>query len=361
MFKLRATTGYISILLVLLTGSLGCGNFKQKIRGDDLYLKNIKEPGVEYSITDQDILEFSNNLRHMFRAKMQFSTIAAYASSVTALATATAAATLAATGGSTIGTAGLAAASLFTGDGLGLFKLKERINAYVDGLELIEEAEAKYFNKIAKDYHGKVSNSELTSPGAELYVSVVGSLKLVEKALAARIPTKEDIEAATGEVRERARPDELRLNTYAVSLKQRTKLVTQVIAIQNGPITDAVSDDPKVATGEANGNVVTIKAGETAGKTEITVSNGRGEMRKVEVEVKEYEVTLEPASTVEIEVHKAKPINDVKSENTAVAGAEKKDDNTIEITAKSVGTAKITVTNKSGAKEKVIVHVEEKP
>lgn len=286
MFKLRATTGRISILLVLLvplTGSLGCGNFKREIRGDNLYLRDIKEPGVEYSITDQDVLEFSNNLRHMLRAKMQYSTIASYASGMTALATATAAATLAATGGSAIGTAGLAAASVFTGDAVGLFKLKERVNAYVDGIALIEDAEAKYFDKIAKDYHGKVSNSKLTVPGAELYIRVVGSLKLVEKALAARIPTKEDIEAATG----LTKPDELRLNTSAVSLERSTRPETQVVAIQNGPITDAVSDDPKVATGEAKGNVVTIKAGETAGRAEITVSNGRGEMQKVEVEVKE--------------------------------------------------------------------------
>lgn len=289
MFKLRATTGRISILLVLLvplTGSLGCGNFKREVRGDNLYLRDIKEPGVEYSITDQDVLEFSNNLRHMLRAKMQYSTIASYASGMTALATATAAATLAATSGSAIGTAGLAAASVFTGDAVGLFKLKERVNAYVDGIALIEEAEAEYFDKIAKDYHGKISNSKLTDPGAELYIRVVGSLKLVEKALAARIPTKEDIEAATGEARKRIKPDELRLNTHAVNLKIGTKPVTEVVAIQNGPIIDVVSDNSAVATGGASGNVVTIKVGGTTGKAEITVSNGRGGMQKIEVEVK---------------------------------------------------------------------------
>lgn len=303
MFKSKCVTRYASILTVvalLALGNSGCA----WLRGDPEF--NIKkEDTAEYTITDKDILEFANTLQHMFRSRMQYSTIAAYTSGVITLITGTAATVLAASGGSTAGITGLAASSVVSADLFGLFKMKDRVRAYADGVNYLEKAEARYFTAIARNNNGRVSSTELTEEGAKLYVETVASQRLVEKALAAQIPTLEEVQAATGD---------MPADKHALQLSQRVVVLTldsagednlrttQVQATRNGPILTITSEDPDVAVGEldkANASIVNIKPerlrrdiyfnadrDKLKGFTVLTLSNKDGKTAKIEVTVK---------------------------------------------------------------------------
>lgn len=155
----------------------------------------------KYYVTDRDILEFNNHVRHMLRLKMKYATISAYVSSTIAIASATAATILSAGGAGAITIASLAGTSAFSSDIMGIFSFSETSKAYQDGVELMEKAEAKYLIALAnKSENGEISTNKLSIEAANLYSQTVAALALVEKALASRIPSLEEVKRAQGEV-----------------------------------------------------------------------------------------------------------------------------------------------------------------
>src|SRR5207253_1133812 len=71
-----------------------------------------------------------------------------------------------------------------------IFGADERAKAYDEGVHLIEEAEGNYLlaHATGTNNSGIISPNVLTREGAQLYVQVVASVKLVEQLLVAQLP-----------------------------------------------------------------------------------------------------------------------------------------------------------------------------
>lgn len=305
MFKSQKTIKSVSIVtifLALLPGNVGCGLIAKK--------PEFAPYTIEYNITDKDVLEFVNNLRHMLRLKMEWSTIGAYFTSSLALATAAAAAVYGATGGSKTATAALTGSSIFTSDLYGLLELGRKTPAYQDGVALLERAEARYYIRIAEGYGGKVSKTKLTVAGANLYLEAAASLRLVEKALASQIPTSAEVEAATGkhlDKLERIRLSETEVTLPLTGKDDKQKPTRNVQVYDTGAVTTAISEDESIATANVKENVIRI-TGEKVGDTRVIVSNDKGAQGEINVKVRsdiEGEVRSKrnalPEETVDIE------------------------------------------------------------
>ena len=180
----------IFLLLMQLIVISGCATNK--------YTDGLNASG-EYRITDREVLEFNNHVRHMMRLKMKYATIAAYTAGTIAIATATAATVASAGGAGVVAVAALAGTSAFSGSIMGMFNFSDTTMAYQDGVALMESAEAKYFQHLAiSNKGGVIDQHSLSIEAANLYSETVGALRLVEKALASRIPTMDEVRQATG-------------------------------------------------------------------------------------------------------------------------------------------------------------------
>ncbi len=267
------------LLLILLCcsvlfGTSGCG---------DKYYKAV-DRSIDYTVTDREILEFTNHVRHMLRTKMKWASVAAYVSSTISLATAATAATVGVTsgGGASVirAVAALSASSLFTNDLISIFKMKDRAQAYQDGLALIESSEARYFQTMAKK-KGRVENYKMTQHGADLYAETVGAIKLIEKALVNSIPTLEEVKQATGE------HSDLRVSSENVTLTEANKN-TDILVLKNGPVVGVASSHPDLVSVAHNGAVIDIRGqeglfGASASKQKIKVTAVSAQGQSVEI------------------------------------------------------------------------------
>jgi hypothetical protein len=336
------------------------------------------------------MVDFMNHLRHMMRLKMKYSTIASYVSSTVSLATAASAAVLSAGGASTALVASLAAGSAFANDMFGIFKFKDRVAAYQDGLALIEKSEVRYIRSRSGAIHkGQIPNDTLTTEGAMLYEEIIGALRLVEKALANQIPTIEEIERATGKTLD---------NINALKLEKVQLVLTgtdnppkaQVLVIKGHPILDAISHDPadgSQAKRVDEGKKIEITGTNKIGKTAITVMNEHGSTNSMNVivvspiiakeggtELKKdkngsYTLALQAAAGAgnakTITIDSASPVETIGSDmesnranavinlNTPLAKATK----TYTITGVKSGAKSITLKNVYGQTEKIKITV----
>ena len=157
----------------------------------------------EYSVTDRDILEFNNHVRHMLRLKMKYATISSYVASTIAMGAAVSATILSVGGAGAVTIAALAGVSAFSTNIMGIFSFSDVTKAYQAGVELIERSEARYLLAIARkggSQAGVIDSKKLSVDAAHLYSETIGALALVEIAIASNIPTVEQVRQATGDV-----------------------------------------------------------------------------------------------------------------------------------------------------------------
>jgi len=253
-----------------------------------LTAKKVPSYLIEVDVTDQHVLQFCNNLKNQLRAHMTNARRVTEIGAVFQVLTAAAASAVGATAaGAAVGSettetmAALAGASAVTPQLQSVFSLGARSDAYNQGLALVEMAEAKYYSAIAEA--GTTAKGKLTPAGADLYTSSVAALKLVESAIASKIPSIADLQAAQG-----IRVNQIQLEPAQVRLTVSTQVPgpndpgtsSDVIVVADGPITGVVSHDPTVAAVPsltANTSQFKITAGTHGGTTRISVVNAKGE------------------------------------------------------------------------------------
>lgn len=160
-----------------------------------------KDPG--FQITDADIFAFTNDIKQAWRSRSQAARSFGVLTGVSRVGLAGAATTVAATKG--LGSSGdtipvLTGIATFIGEIFGFVDPGGRSEAYQDGLKLILDAEAEYLDGIPQDKKGLASGTDLTDAGKTLFKRVNAAIVVVDKALQSRIPTKEEVEAATSRI-----------------------------------------------------------------------------------------------------------------------------------------------------------------
>ena len=153
--------------------------------------------GNQYVVTDRFIVAYANDVQKFMRMRMAGKRVLRKVSASLQVATAAIAAALAGFGGPVTVIAGFAGVSAIIPEFQGIFQAAEGAEAFRRGAELIGEAETDYITAISTQA-GLIQNI-LTPEGANLYVRVVASIVVVEKALLQQIPTIKQLKQAEGE------------------------------------------------------------------------------------------------------------------------------------------------------------------
>lgn len=256
---------------------------KTNIVLDGVSEKINKTAGIQ--ITDADIFAFTNNVKQAWRNRSQASRTFDVLTGVSRVGLAGAATTVAATKG--LGSSGdtipvLTGIATFIGEIFGLVDPAGRAEAYQDGLKLILDAEAEFVEKVP---NGLASGTSLSDAGKGLYKKVVAAIALVDKALQGRIPTKEEVEAATAKIEELGRVP-LVLSSDKIEDLQEGKSIP-VRVTRGSPIVEWKSSNPReivTVKVEDKGESVTI-IGKEAGETVLTFKNKGGAEAKYGVKV----------------------------------------------------------------------------
>jgi len=203
---------------------------------------------IQYS--DKDIVEFNNRLSTMMRRNMNWNAIVRYASSVIVIGAAATAGALGIAGVSTEIVGFTALGGGFIAEMQGIFNTRDKARAFQQGVELMEEASARYLKALALDpkSNGRASNSRLTNSGARLFEESLASLKLVEITLIAEIPTIAEVQKAAGKYQQlNIFPEHVEYADFALSADGKTKTL-EIKALEGGPIVDFSSPVPSVVS-----------------------------------------------------------------------------------------------------------------
>lgn len=242
---------------------------------------NCEYKDEKYAITDRVVVDFMDQVKNSLRKRMNYSRIIREISASAQVLTAAAAAVLGATQGNLTTVAIIAATSAVIPDMQDIFDAKAKAQAYDDGLHLIEEAEGRYILTLTGS--GEISNKALTVQAANLYVEVLACLKLVEKALTAKIPSIKELQVASG-----VYLDKIKVSQNSISLDPDRNVQVEVTAVTGGPFVKNSSTNPKVAMAVTDGSdkatISTPKVGGQAGTATITLVNAKGDMAKIFVE-----------------------------------------------------------------------------
>ena len=162
------------------------------------------------------------------------------------------------------------------------------------GINLISDAQSRYYNSISTGNNGgEVNNKRITPAGAALYKEVMAALTVVGNAISNQIPSLKDLKVAMGEVEE----DLDKLETI--------KIVPNTLALlKNGVDTATVIKDSVIAVTPVKPNIVKIIntddlegsgtsrikiRGVTKGNTRVEFFNDRGDKGTINVIVETIE------------------------------------------------------------------------
>ena len=233
------------------------------------------------SVSDQNVVLFSDCVKKMLRRRMNLARIARLTSASFAVLTAAAAAALGATAAAPLtAITALAATSAVIPEFSRIFGADERARAYEEGVALIEGAEGRYLvaraepksEKSEGPKPGTIPPDLLTTDGARFYVEVVASIKLVEQLLVAQLPKIEDIERAQGKV---GHIGDIQVEPASVTLTSVGDKAS--VLVKGGVVTYAVSSAPglvEIDNPDAvrdGARLVTLKR-KAAGDEEVTVT-----------------------------------------------------------------------------------------
>jgi hypothetical protein len=182
---------------------------------------NKNDPNIDYKITDRDVLDYTDQVKTLLSSKFSHASLTRYGSSTTqaTLGALAAAASTAGWAASTASGFGLGATYIF---GLGqTIDAKAHAQAYEQAFTAIQSAESTYYfyqvgMAFKKDANGKVtvdssgvtksldsnnipSPNKLTPDGETLYYRVSKILKVLDDALANKIPDLQDLKDAKGD------------------------------------------------------------------------------------------------------------------------------------------------------------------
>jgi len=300
MLRARSRRNVVSLLCLIgiAIQSFGCMTISEKFLDQEYYLiepsaKSLGAgavscagktgPSTPYEpvikASDALVMVYTDCIKKMLRRRMNLARVARLTSSTFAVLTAAAAAALGATAAAPLtAITALAATSAVIPEFMRIFGADERAKAYDEGVHLIEEAEGNYLlaHATGTNSSGIISPNVLTREGAQLYVQVVASVKLVEQLLVAQLPKVEDIQRAQGRIA---------LRTLDVSTPSTTTLVPkQAVSVSVGggvppyeakPVGTEAAKALTVPKDPNPSNVFTIEAKDTAppGRYEVGFSD----------------------------------------------------------------------------------------
>ena len=155
-------------------------------------------------VSDACVLRFADEVKTTLRERMNNARLARTGGGIIQVLTAAISAMFTGTtGASALGTSTiLSGVSAIIPDLSEVIGAKERAEAYSEGAQSIEDAQALYLQEIAEAEKGQdhtvISATKLTPPGAKLYGATVASIHVVEKALTGQIPSLEELQKMRG-------------------------------------------------------------------------------------------------------------------------------------------------------------------
>jgi hypothetical protein len=198
------------------------------------------------------------------------------------------------TGASALGTSTiLSGVSAIMPELSGVIGAKERAEAYAEGAQAIEDAQALYLKEIAEveaknntpPTSGDGNTPKLTPAGAKLYETTVAAIHVVEKALTGQIPTLAELQ--------RMRQDANKIEVVPPKVTLRPGDKTTVQVSRGGPLTAFASENDTIASVKltnVNTAEITAEAEKDMKKSEetttITFANDRGGSTTIVVTVK---------------------------------------------------------------------------
>lgn len=178
---------------------------KVEVKDGNILFKDfgVSIPIADIKVSDADVLGFSSDIQKALRHRMDKARRVRLGSGSFQVLAAATGATLGLVTRDVTTAAVFAAISAIIPELQGIFQARERSDAYSRGLELIQDADARYYQKRTVNVSiREVPGKELTKEGAALLSEVAACIKLIDKALIQTIPTIEDLKAATGKLEE---------------------------------------------------------------------------------------------------------------------------------------------------------------
>ena len=218
------------------------------------------------AITDEHFLAFSENVKEALRRRMNRARIARMFSGTIQVLTAATAAGLGAVSANIETITALAGTSAVIPQLQELFDAKGRAEYYEQGANMIEEAQGRYFDAVARG-QATPTNGLFSVAAVALFEQTVASLKVVEKGLISRLPTVEEMQKATGTY------SDLVFVPNAVTVKVGQNM--QVLVTGTATISGIVVADQSVATASLNGRVITVQ-GVAANTTSLVATDVNG-------------------------------------------------------------------------------------
>jgi hypothetical protein len=253
-----------------------------------------KEIPLSIQITDADVLALSNDIITVLGDRFQQAGFVRKLSGTIQVITAAAAGMIGISSHEeTELITGLSGASAIVTPLQGIWKEGERAMAFQQGINMVMQAEKKYYASIAKNNNG-VNNTSLSKEGAKLFEEVTAALGVVLKTIAGYIPTIEELETATGRIDEKLA---MKVVPEMVKLPMPPpvgRTATAIINIVNDHAINATSDNQGVVVIDSSvltkfSNKETLGAieieGVGTGTATVSIFNVRGGEAKVKVKV----------------------------------------------------------------------------
>jgi hypothetical protein len=333
------------------------------------------------NVTDVDVFAFLQDVKQAWRQRSQASRVGGALGGVSSVGLAAAATTAAATHGGT--TAGntvpiLTGIGTFIGELLGLVNPSGRDEAYKDGLKLLLEAEAEYCQTLVKLGDCKADGTKMTEAGAMLLQRTNAAIVVVDKALEGRVPTREQIDAATARLKTTL---DTSIEVMPASLSLRPSNSASITVV-HGDHVRATSGNNSIAeiqeTEGSNGTKfdVTAKASDCQSTT-MTLSNGTGGKETVVVRIEPdagFELSALSSNSISrsapqatATVVKGCPIKNARSNDPRVEVSLAGDGSTVTLTLQNEAKVdkktpvRISLTNQSGRSLDVPVTLDVSP
>ena len=227
------------------------------------------------AITDQHILDFSENVKEALRRRMNRARLARMFSGTIQVLTAATAAGLGAVSANIDTITALAGTSAVMPQLQEIFGARERAQYYEQGASLVEQAQGRYLGAVARK-EVDPALPEISLAAVALFNETVAAITVVEKALVDRLPTVEELQKATGAY------SDLKFAPEAISVD----VGTEVEAVIGGTATvgSVVVGDPQKARATLSGRTVKIK-GLAGGVTKVIATDALGKPYLLDVAV----------------------------------------------------------------------------
>lgn len=285
----KALPSLFLMLLLILSSGCSLSPVYWMPRASQYYLVEVEECKLTPQPTDEKVLQCSSIVKSVLRERFNNARLARTGGGAIQVLTAGISALLSGINGASALTAStiLSGTSSMMPELSNIVEAKDRAEAYSEALKAIEGAEARYLSAIAGSSSG-ATGRHLSPAAAALYDTVRDAVNVLEKRLAAQLPSVEELQ------RVRAASERIEVIPESLSLKMGQEKPVQVA---HGVAISTSSDKPTIAQVEhvPGANTAKIKAGTVPyGLAIITFGGSLGGRGTVTVRVEDTDFDLSP-------------------------------------------------------------------